>query len=110
MGGHTFSSEITVLVLIRNSLCREATGSKNLSPSYQMCTFVSSQGSNRLQADSEDSQQPAEMRRLMCVFTGRTCNLVGDAVPRLMCFTASNIVFVPNNEVETASFSQFIRD
>ena len=37
----------------------------------------------RLQADSEDSDQTARMRRLIWVFDGHTCNLVGNAVPRL---------------------------
>ena len=37
----------------------------------------------RLHADSEDSDQTARMRRLIRVFAGRTCNIVGNAVPRL---------------------------
>ena len=34
---------------------------------------------------SEDSDQTAWMRRLVCVLAGRKCNIVGNAVPRLIC-------------------------
>ena len=33
----------------------------------------------------EDSDQTARMRRLIWFFAGRTCNLEGNAVPRLIC-------------------------
>ena len=36
------------------------------------------------QAGSEDSVQTAPMRRLIWVFTGRTCSLAGNTVPRLI--------------------------
>ena len=36
----------------------------------------------RLQADSENSDQPARMRRLILVFAGQTCSLIGNAVPQ----------------------------
>ena len=39
----------------------------------------------RFQADSEDPDQPARMHRLIWVFAGRTCNLVGNAGHRLKC-------------------------
>ena len=39
-------------------------------------------------APSEDSDQPVRMRRLIWVFSGRTaCNLIGNAVPRLIWYT-----------------------
>ena len=47
--------------------------------------------SKRLQADSEDSDQPERMHRLICVFAGRTCNFVGNTEPWLNCFTDWNI-------------------
>ena len=40
----------------------------------------------RFQADSGDYDQPAQMRRLIIVFAGLTCSLVGNAVPRLKWF------------------------
>ena len=38
----------------------------------------------RLQADSEESDQPKRKHRLILVFAGRTGNLVEDAVPRFI--------------------------
>ena len=40
----------------------------------------------RLQVDSADSTQSAQMYRLIWVFAGRTFNFVGNAVPRLINF------------------------
>ena len=39
----------------------------------------------RLKADNEDSDQTARMRRLIGVFAGHTCNVIGNAVFRLVC-------------------------
>ena len=39
----------------------------------------------RLSADSEDSDQPTQMRRLIRVFAGRICDSAGNIVPQL-CF------------------------
>ena len=54
------------------------------------CTSESLQGTlwvaedpKHLQADSKEPDQPVRMRRLICVFDGRICKLVGNAVPRL---------------------------
>ena len=38
----------------------------------------------RLQADSVDSDQPAQMRRLIGVFAGRTCKFAENTVSRLI--------------------------
>ena len=40
-----------------------------------------------LQADSEDSYQPVQMRRLIWVFAGRTYRFVGNAMPGLYDYT-----------------------
>ena len=37
-----------------------------------------------LQADREDADQTAHPRRMMCVIAGRTCNFIGNDVPRLI--------------------------
>ena len=37
----------------------------------------------RLQMDNKDAYRSVRMRRLICVFAVRTCNSVGNAVPRL---------------------------
>ena len=44
-----------------------------------------SKGSKRLQADDEDSDQPAwRMRRLIWVFAGRICNIAGNVMPAIL--------------------------
>ena len=58
----------------------------------------------RHQADSEDSGLPAQMRRLIRVFAGRTSTLVGNAVARLNCKAASiafKLITTNNNRTIT---------
>ena len=54
----------------------------------------------RLQADSEDSDKPSRVRNLNWVFAGRTCNLAGNAVTRLILFSIIkiNIMLFVNSE------------
>ena len=42
-----------------------------------------------LDADNEDSDQTARMRRLICVFAGRTCQKLRFLTLRLSCFLTS---------------------
>ena len=44
------------------------------------------QGSKGLQVDSEGPDQLAQMRKLIWVFAGRTCIIVGNSVPGLNCW------------------------
>ena len=46
------------------------------------CTPWLAKDQKRLQADSEDSDQTARMRKLIWVFAGGTCNLVRNTAPR----------------------------
>ena len=51
-------------------------------------TLLIAKKSKHLHADSDDSDQPVRMRRLIWVFSGRACNLAGNAVPRyILCFS-----------------------
>ena len=45
-------------------------------------TLIVTKDSMRLHVDREDTGHHARMRRLISVFAGRKCNLVGDAVTR----------------------------
>ena len=48
-----------------------------------LCAYWVAKGSSFLQADNEDSDQTGRMRRLICVFAGRTCHCVGFVTMRL---------------------------
>ena len=50
-----------------------------------LCTQLVAKDPSFLHADSEDSDQTGRMPRLIWVFTGRTCHLVGFAMKRLIC-------------------------
>ena len=47
---------------------------------------------------SEDSGQTARMRRLIWVFAGRTCNLVGSAVPQIKLYANSECSDRPSHQ------------
>ena len=49
-------------------------------------TLWATKDATRPQADSKDSDQPAQMRRLIWVFAERSCNLVENAVPLLVYY------------------------
>ena len=53
----------------------------------RVCTghSLGSQRSKASSADIEDSDRPARMRRLIWIFAGSTCVLVGNTVPQLVC-------------------------
>ena len=52
----------------------------------QISLRIHAKDPKRLQADSEDSERTARMHRDVLVFAWRTCNLVGNAVSRLISF------------------------
>ena len=61
-----------------------------------------------LQADNEVSDQTARLRRLIWVFAWRTCNLVGNDVPRLNCILLTFHLYLNcdhsnNNRCQTSS-------
>ena len=64
----------------QNCLRTHVGGSQSLLSTWRC---FGSLGTNRMPC--EDSDQTARMRRLIWVFTGRTSNLVGNAVPRFRC-------------------------
>ena len=41
---------------------------------------------------NENSDQTARMRRLVCIFAGCTCNIVGNAVSRFSCFVPLDLL------------------
>ena len=51
---------------------------------FSQGTLWAAKDPKSLQGASEDSHQPAQMYRLICVFADRTRSLVRNAVPRLL--------------------------
>ena len=51
---------------------------------FLQCTLWVAERPKRFRANSEDSDKPARMRRLISVFAGRTCSRAGNAVSRLI--------------------------
>ena len=56
-------------------------------------TLLIAEGSKRLQADCKESEQTTRMRRMICFFAWRTCNLLRKCCARLIFYPTANTKF-----------------
>ena len=73
---------------------------------------MGSQGSSvYLQVDSEDSDQTARMCRLISVFDGRTCNIVGNTLTRLVIenLECHNMHDKTGEEIDTQTTTKYVK-